>query len=354
MKRDNGPKQCLYQGHIVEATLAEKSGGSKDDDHAGLAKQFDAFKEFQAGQLPTPDAKTKCAETSQPSSLTETAMAWHLEAVGSGGVRGTGDKKTMKLAAELYDGRSTASNRRSSQKYTFPRILKEDWPDISKIKYAYGADLLYFTEGLGEVRPGVRRCRSRKNPSGPDAAEAAYASVLCYQNIYQRSTRAAGARRDRQRLPGATKDPKKGATPAARRSSPRRSSPRRPEGDARRLQQVRLLHPASCQRCKGGAGPVRRGEVRPGAHLLRGPALGRGGPRPSATSPSTTRTTRRIYAAQLYLESLNILGTHSEPARPSCFEDMAKDVPKFIESFCTGGKEKEQRGAVRHAQPHPA
>ena len=31
--------------------------------------------------------------------LAETAMAWHLEAVGSGGVRGTGDQKTMALAA---------------------------------------------------------------------------------------------------------------------------------------------------------------------------------------------------------------------------------------------------------------
>ena len=29
-------------------------------------------------------------------------MSWHLEAVGTGGTRGTGDKETMALASYLY------------------------------------------------------------------------------------------------------------------------------------------------------------------------------------------------------------------------------------------------------------
>jgi len=48
-----------------------------------------------------------------------------------------------------------------------------------------------------------------------------------------------------------------------------------------------------------------------------------------------------IYASQLYLESLNILGSSVEAPRSSCFTDMNQDVPKFIELYCKGGKEKE-------------
>ena len=62
--------------------------------------------------------------------LSETAMSWHLEAVGSGGVRGTGDKKTMDLAAYLY--KKVADNFTSADfaKFEFPRIVKSDWPTM--------------------------------------------------------------------------------------------------------------------------------------------------------------------------------------------------------------------------------
>src|SRR4029078_12539496 len=45
-----------------------------------------------------------------------------------------------------------------------------------------------------------------------------------------------------------------------------------------------------------------------------------------------------IYASQLYLESVNVLGSHSQPPRPACYDEMAVDVPKFIELYCSGDK----------------
>ena len=45
-----------------------------------------------------------------------------------------------------------------------------------------------------------------------------------------------------------------------------------------------------------------------------------------------------IYAAQLYLESLNVLGTHSEPPKPPASTTMAEDVPLFIKLYCEGGE----------------
>ncbi len=40
----------------------------------------------------------------------------------------------------------------------------------------------------------------------------------------------------------------------------------------------------------------------------------------------------------LYLEAVNVLGSRAEPPRPSCFDDMGKDVPTFIELYCKGQK----------------
>ncbi|MEZ4375996.1 MAG: hypothetical protein R3B07_34640 [Polyangiaceae bacterium] len=45
-----------------------------------------------------------------------------------------------------------------------------------------------------------------------------------------------------------------------------------------------------------------------------------------------------MFAAQLYLESVNVLGAKADPPRPSCFDAMGSDVPLFIESFCSGKK----------------
>jgi hypothetical protein len=79
-------------------------------------------------------------------------MAWHLEAVGSGGVRGTGDKTTMDLAAYLYKKVAENFNRDEFSKFEFPRIAKSDWPTLYKIKYAM-ADLLYFQQRWEECGP---------------------------------------------------------------------------------------------------------------------------------------------------------------------------------------------------------
>src|SRR4029434_8613054 len=60
-----------------------------------------------------------------------------------------------------------------------------------------------------------------------------------------------------------------------------------------------------------------------------------------------------IYAAQLYLESLNILGTHSQPPRSACYGDLGKDVPEFIKLYCQGGKKganEEQCGILNRIQ----
>lgn len=53
-----------------------------------------------------------------------------------------------------------------------------------------------------------------------------------------------------------------------------------------------------------------------------------------------------IYAAQLGLESLNVLGTHADPPRPACFDAMLAVVPKLIDNLCTGMSRDEETCAI--------
>ena len=57
-----------------------------------------------------------------------------------------------------------------------------------------------------------------------------------------------------------------------------------------------------------------------------------------------------IYAAQLYIEALNILGTHA--GRPDCFDDMGRDIGRFRELYCQAHRHEheEQCGILDNIQ----
>jgi tetratricopeptide (TPR) repeat protein len=179
MGRDKGKRYCHYQSQITQAVQAAYSG-DKDRIVRELDNQIRINKEFEDAGHP---AKEKLACSNKTAELlSETAMSWHLEAVGSGGVRGTGDGKTMDLAARLYKKVTENFTNQDFAKFEFPRIVKEDWPTLQKIRYAM-ADLLYFRKKWEECGPAFDAVVA-EDPKGPNAAEAAYASVLCYQKMY--------------------------------------------------------------------------------------------------------------------------------------------------------------------------
>ncbi len=344
MGRDKGTKYCEYQGHISEATLAKKSG-DKDAIMKVLARQFDIYKEFSGGSAPA-DAKTKCGNITA-SITTETAMAWHLEAVGSGGVRGTGDAKTMKLAAELYSKVVDNFKQDDFAKFTFPRILKEDWPDIMKIKYAM-ADLLYFQKDWAKCGPAFDSVVA-EDPKGPNAAEAAFAAVLCYQNIYAERHKGDEAKKGTGNLPG-QKD-KKAAPEDSAKYKPKDFTP-----DQKGMLTAFNRYVCYIQPDKGNKEAVSqyvevkyaRARTYFESRHWEEAALGF---RDVAMNHSDHEV--GIYAAQLYLESLNIIGTHSEPPRSACYGDIGKDVPEFIKLYCSDSKKsqnEEQCGILNRIQ----
>jgi TolA-binding protein len=356
MARDrNSEKSCLYQTHITEAVLAMKSG-NKDAMRGELDNQIKRYKEFaDAGHKD--EAKFECANKTA-ALISETAMAWHLEAVGSQGQRGTGDPKTMSLAAYLYKKVVDTWNAETFAKFQFPRIVKDDWPNIYKVKYAM-ADLLYFQQKWAECGPAFDSVVA-ENPTAPEAAEAAYASVLCFQNIYEAQHPKGSERKSSGNLPKLNKEEAKKAAAEAEEAKlkPKELTEQQKGMISAFNRYICYIHPAPTD----AQGTEQLVEVKFARARTFFEAQHWEEAAASFLDVAMNNSDRDsgIYAAQLYLESVNVVASHAsavstQPVGPrtACYDDMARDVPKFIELYCTADKIKkneEQCGILNHIQ----
>ncbi|HEY4012641.1 MAG TPA: tetratricopeptide repeat protein [Polyangiaceae bacterium] len=329
MTRDAGSdKGCEYQSRITEATMAMKSG-DKTAIVSELNNQFKRFTAFK-GESHAAEAQQRCANRTA-SLATETAMAWHLEAVGSQGQRGTGDPKTMDLAALLYKKVSDVWTAADFSKFEFPRLVKEDWPTIYKIKYNM-ADLLYYREKWAECGPAFDEV-VKEDPQGADAAEAAYAAVLCYQNIYLAQHQKGADRKGSGNLPGVGKDIKRESDDKYR---PKEMTDAQKAMIGSFNRYVCYIHPDA----KDADGQKQLVEVKYARCRLYFEAQHweEAGACFKEIAYDNADTDSAVYASQLYLESINVLTFHGSPNRNRCIDDMIVDVPKFLDLFCAGDK----------------
>ncbi len=330
MSRDKSEHWCTYQSQITKAVQASKSG-DKEAIVRELDAQIAARKTFKGMSVPE-KVKLEC-DNETAGLLSETAMSWHLEAVGTGGVRGTGDEKTMDLAADTYKRVADNFTADDFAKYEFPRIVKEDWPTIYKIKYAM-ADLLYFRQRWEECGPAFDAV-VEADPKGPDAAEAAYASVLCYQKMYDQIHKGESDRKGKGLGPkGASEEDRKGAKGEWEKFKPK-------EFTAMQKGMVTAFNRYVCYITPGKDDKeaqeqyveVKYARARTYFEAQHWEEAALGFRDIALNYPDHDAG---IFAAQLYLESVNVLGAKSEPARPTCFDDMAADVPQFLKNFCQG------------------
>jgi tetratricopeptide (TPR) repeat protein len=321
---------CEYQANITEAVMAMKSG-NKDAVKGEIDNQVKLYSEFKAGGH-SPQAKLTCANKTA-ALATETAMAWHLEAVGSQGQRGTGDQKTMTLSAALYKRVVDNFTQEDFSNFEFPRLVKDDWPNIYKIKYNM-ADLLYFQQKWAECGPAFDSVVA-ENPNAPEAAEAAYAAVLCYQNIYDQAHPKGSDRKGAGNLPGQDKKKDSKADESAR-LQPKDFTENQKGMISAFNRYICYIKPAA----NDAAGQEQLVEVKYARARTYFEAQHWEEASLAFRDIAINNADRDvgIYAAQLYLESINVLGTHSNPPRPSCYDDMSQDVPKFIELYCSGDK----------------
>jgi tetratricopeptide (TPR) repeat protein len=331
MSRDgSSDKVCEYQSRITEATMAMKSG-DKPAIVAELNQQFKRFNSFK-GEGHSAESKQKCANRTA-AMTSESAMAWHLEAIGSQGQRGTGDPKTMDLASILYKKVSDTWTNDEFSKFEFPRLVKEDWPTIYKIKYNM-ADLLYYREKWAECGPAFDEV-VKENPQGQEAAEAAYAAVLCYQNIYLAQHQKGSDRKGSGNLPGVGKQ-KDFTQESDDKYRPKDLSDSQKAMIGSFNRYVCYIHPGK----DDADGMKQLIEVKYARCRLyfEGQHWEEAGACFKEIAYEHSESDSAVYAAQLYLESINVLTFHGQPNRNRCIDDMIVDVPKFIEMFCAGDK----------------
>jgi hypothetical protein len=268
ISRDKGPRVCGYQAHVTDATMALKSA-DKLAIKAEPEKQLDVAAAFKSSSYDK-EAKQVCANRSA-ALVSETAMAWHLEAVGSDNQRGTSDARTMALAAALYKRVVDSWSGTELASFQFPRLVKADWPTLFKVKYAM-ADLLYFQKDWARCGPAFDSVVA-EDPTGPEAGKAAYAAGLCYQNVYEASHLGDGGRRTAGNLPGRAH--REATASDASRLEPKKLTP----------EQTGMVHAFDRYVCtikpgaSDAAGQEQLVEVKyaRGSHVLRGAALGRSG-----------------------------------------------------------------------------
>jgi len=306
-------------------------------DKEGVRKEMDQQVRVHGDFLKSGSPEKEKAECSNKTAelLAETAMSWHLEAVGTGGVRGTGDKKTMDLAAYLYKKVSENFTAQDFAKFQFPRIVKDDWPTMYKIKYAM-ADLLYFQQRWEECGPAFDAVVA-EDPKGGQAAEAAYASVLCYQKMYDQMYKGDSDRKSKGLGPtGADEKDREAKKGEWEKFKPKPlTDMQKGMVTAFNRYVCYITPPKGDKEAEEQYVEVKFGRARTyfeaqhweeAALAFRDVAI------------NHADKDAGIFAAQLYLEAVNVLGGRADPPRPSCFDDMGKDVPVFLELYCKGSK----------------
>jgi TolA-binding protein len=323
MSRNKGRETCGYHAHIAEATLAWKSG-DKDAIKGALDKQLEVERQYAREGHSAAD-KQQCANATA-GLVTETAMAWHLEAVGLGNVRGTNNAKTMTLAADLYAQALRSFTKAQYAGFSFPKIVKEDWPTRGKVQYAM-ADLLYAQKRWADCGPAFDAVVADE-PKGVLSAEASYASATCYQNAHFADRDKRMAER-RPVAPGRASAQAKELTETQKRmlaAFDRYVCVVKPEAVAKDKAAVEQLVDVKIARARTYFEANRWEEA---AAAFRDVAMKHPG------------SDGALYAADMYLEAANVLATRKDDARPACIEQMEADVPKLADLHCKDAKNAE-------------
>jgi len=171
-----GDRVCYWQSRVTNAVVSSRPKGEQVTEIRRLVDMLSAFGEANHPQESVNECKQATATI-----LVELATAWHREAVGTDEQPGTNDRRTMQAAAALY--RLVTERFPDMEQMQFPDIDRRDWPTLYRVSY-FHAELLWRMEDWAQCGPAFDRV-VELNPQGEFTQDAAYAAVLCYNNLYQ-------------------------------------------------------------------------------------------------------------------------------------------------------------------------
>ncbi|MDQ3033466.1 MAG: tetratricopeptide repeat protein [Myxococcota bacterium] len=167
---------CYWQSRVTNAIVSSRP---KAEQITEVRRLIDMYTSYRQASHPA-EALNEC-RSSTASVLVELSTAWHREAIGTDQQPGTNDRGTMNQATQLY--RLTLDTFPDMDEMEFPDIDRRDWPTQYRVSYFY-AELLWRMEDWGQCGPAFDRV-VELNPQGEFTSDAAYAAVLCYNNLYQ-------------------------------------------------------------------------------------------------------------------------------------------------------------------------
>jgi tetratricopeptide (TPR) repeat protein len=235
----------------------------------------------------------------------------------------------MGLATQLY--RMVIDKFPDMERMQFPDIDRRDWPTQYKVAYYY-AELLWKMEDWSQCGPAFDRV-VELNPQGEYTTDAAYAAVLCYNNLYQqqyqgreRETGRAEARAPRQGRRG-----RRGRQPAAEEApAENQFAPR--EFTALETGMLNAFQRYVCYVPDSEDLPTikyRRARIFYEANRFEEAAL-----LFKDISTNHRDSELAVYAANLYLDSLNVLGSSLQPPRVACIRTISESIDPLWTGYC--------------------
>jgi len=315
---------CDWQTKVTNAVISSRS---KDEQIVELKRLADVYRGFQKGNRPAEKVEQCKVETA--TTMLWLGTSWHREAVGTDEAPGTRDKKTMSQAAVLY--RTLLKEFPDMEQMQFPNIDKRDWPTEYKISYFY-AELLWKMEEWGQCGPAFDHV-VELNSQGEYTSDAAYAAVLCYNNLYQqqyvpRETETNFVSKTDQKA-------QKAKVAASNEFSPKPLTPLQEgmlEAFNRYVCYVDQAEDLATIKYRRARIYYEANRFEEAAVLFRDIAF------------NHKDSELAEYAANLYLDCLNVLGTQIPEPRVACVQELSASIDPMSASFC---------GTEQLAEEHP-
>lgn len=319
-------KLCYWQSRVANAELAR---GDKKAGVTEVMRLVDVYETVKSSSK-SDEVKQQCKQYGAQT-LVDLATAWHREAIGTDTQPGTNDRRTMELSAQLY--RLLLDKFPDMAEMEFPAIDKRDWPTQYRVSYFY-AELLWKMEKWAECAPAFDKVVDL-DPKGDFTADAALAAVLCYNNLYQQQF--AGGEKTVNTKKAAGKKGKKGEEEKPD-MSPREFSALE-SGMLKAFQRYVCFVPDSDDLATM---KYRRARIYYEANRYEEAAVIF---KDIAYNHKDSELSE--YAANLYLDSLNVLASMREnDLRPQCYDQMAVAVPELHTIYCSSDTLKSEHAGL--------
>ncbi len=306
---------CDWQTKVTSAVISSRP---KQEQIIELKRLVDVYRTYKKGGKPP--AKVEECKVETATTMLWLGTSWHREAVGTDAAPGTKNKKTMSQAAVLY--RTLLKEFPDMEQMKFTKIDKRDWPTKYKLSYFY-AELLWKMEEWGQCGPAFDDV-VEQNSQGEFTSDAAYAAVLCYNNLYQqqyvpRETETKFvSKSDQKALKTAKAAPKN-------QFAPKKLTPLQEgmlEAFNRYVCYVDKAEDISTIKYRRARIYYEANRFEEAAVLFRDIAFNH---KDSELSE---------YAANLYLDCLNVLGTQIPEPRVACVQELSATIDPMSASFC--------------------